>query len=317
MDNSSALTAQRPLSWASVSSAVAPEAARVVRAARIVVDDSTQYQTVYGIGNSLEASTAYNLQLLDAPARADLLRSLFDPDEGIGMSLARITIATSDFTPLPFYSYNDLPDPGATDINLTHFSVARDEAYILPSIKAALSAAQAPGLDTLKLFASPWSPPAWMKTSKRLGGGALLPEHYSTYAKYLIRFLEEYEQRGVHLAAMTVQNEPLQNDSKYPTMLLEPEPEARVIEAMNAVFNARSSSPLRRLPDVRLPHRSPLATCSHLNHLTHSCHRLPRSGATIIIGTTLPIQSSSLTIVASASMSTGAPSIITLANHQR
>lgn len=251
--------------------------------ARVVIDDSTQYQTVYGIGNSLEASTDYNLQLLDPPARTELLRSLFDPDEGIGMSLARITIATSDFTPLPFYSYNDLLDPAGTDINLTHFSVARDETYILPSIKEALAVAQAPGQDTLRLFASPWSAPAWMKTSQRLEGGALLPEYYGTYAKYLIRFLEEYEKRGVHLSAMTVQNEPLQNDSKYPTMLLEPGPEALVIEAMNAVFQGQSFSPLRKLPDVREPlfqpsgttvdqchRRSLLATCSHLTHLC--CH---------------------------------------------
>ena len=77
-----------------------------------------------------------------------------------------------------------------------------------------------------------------------------MPEHCLTYAKYLIRFLEEYEKRGVHLSAMTVQNEPLQNDNKYPTMLLEPRPEATVIEAMNAVFNDQRSSPLRKLPDV-------------------------------------------------------------------
>lgn len=252
VDNTSALTPQPSLTWTDRESAAAGTG-DAKSPARIVVDGGTRYQTVYGIGNSLEASTGYNLQLLEPPARTELLRSLFDPDEGIGMSLARITIATSDFTPLPFYSYNDLSDPNATDINLTHFSVARDEAYILPLIKAALAAAEAPGGDTLKLFASPWSPPAWMKTSKRLEGGALLPEHYGTYAKYLIRFLEEYETRGVHLSAMTVQNEPLQNDNKYPTMLLEPKPEAQVIEAMNDVFYRKMSSPLSTLPDVSPP----------------------------------------------------------------
>jgi O-glycosyl hydrolase len=105
------------------------------------------------------------------------------------MTLARVTIATSDFTPPPFYSYDD----GAADPELQRFSVEKDEAFVLPAIKEALSAAGAPGTDTLRLFASPWSAPGWMKDSGVMSGGALRPENNALYAKYLLRFIEEYE----------------------------------------------------------------------------------------------------------------------------
>jgi O-glycosyl hydrolase len=163
------------------------------------------------------------------------------------LTLARITIGTSDFAPLPFYTYNDLADPYDTDVNLTQFSVAHDEAYVLPTIKSALEVAGVPGNDTLRIFASPWSPPAWMKTSHVLGGGTLLAAHENTYARYLLRFLSAYEARGVHVDALTIQNEPLNNDSRYPCMLLQPEQEGRVIEQMYRVFQAGD---LRSLPAI-------------------------------------------------------------------
>ena len=119
-------------------------------------------------------------------SRASLLRDLFDPSgDGIGMTLARITIATSDFTPPPFYSYDD----GAADAELQRFSVEKDEAFVLPAIKEALSAAGVPGTDTLRLFASPWSAPGWMKDSGVMSGGKLKPENNALYAKYLLRFI--------------------------------------------------------------------------------------------------------------------------------
>lgn len=231
----SALTAQPPLHWRRDDTTAATTTAAP---ARITITSSERYQTIYGIGSSLEASTDYNLHLLDPEQRAALLSDLFDPDDGIGMTLARITIATSDFTPPPFYSYDDLQDPSATDENLAHFSVQRDEAFVLPAIQAAIDAAGAHdgAADTLRLFASPWSPPAWMKDSNSLNGGALLKQHTKTYAKYLLRFLEEYAQRGVHVDALTVQNEPLQNDTQYPSMKVEPETEGEVIEAMAALY---------------------------------------------------------------------------------
>jgi O-glycosyl hydrolase len=139
----------------------------------------------------------------------------------------------------------------ATDVNLTHFSVERDEAYVLPAIRAGAPAAE----DSLRLFASPWSAPAWMKSSNALGGGTLLKQHRGTYARYLLRFLEAYQQRGVNVSAMTVQNEPLQNDSAYPSMRMLPQVEGEVIEAMTKAFLAQaqgssSATALKRLPDV-------------------------------------------------------------------
>lgn len=168
------------------------------------------FDQVYGIGTSLEASTSWNMNLLAPPQRATLLKDLFDPEAGVGFSVARITIATSDFTPLPFYSYaDDGPDP-----HLATFNVSRDEAYILPAIHDAITAAGGHGRDTLRLFASPWSAPGWMKDSGSMLGGSLLPEYNSVYATYLLRFLQAYHARGVAVDAITIQNEPLQNDSK-------------------------------------------------------------------------------------------------------
>ena len=162
------------------------------------------------------------------------------------MTLARITIATSDFTPPPFYSYDD----GAADPELQRFSIEKDEAFVLPAIKEALSAAGAPGTDTLRLFASPWSAPGWMKDSGVMSGGKLKPENNALYAKYLLRFIEEYERRGVHLSALTVQNEPLQNDKDYPSMKVEPPQEGEIIEALHKVFAEQGSKVVKALPPV-------------------------------------------------------------------
>jgi hypothetical protein len=75
----------------------------------IRVDDSTTYQSVLGLGSSLEHSTCYNLSLLPPEKRERVLESLVHPERGIGMNLMRICIGTSDFAPGPFYTYNDLP----------------------------------------------------------------------------------------------------------------------------------------------------------------------------------------------------------------
>jgi O-glycosyl hydrolase len=95
------------------------------------------YQRVTGIGASLEASTCYNIARLTPAARAELMQQLFHVDEGIGLSLMRVTIGTSDFTPPPYYSYDDSLQP---DPSLSNFSVSADRSFIIPCIIGALHA---------------------------------------------------------------------------------------------------------------------------------------------------------------------------------
>lgn len=168
----------------------------------IEVDSRLRHQTMLGLGASLEASTCHNLSQLSPADQRVALARLVSPAAGIGMNLMRVSIGTSDFTGDPWYSYDDLPAGGA-DPELKHFSIAKDRAYILPILKLARS--QNP---ELLFFASPWSPPGWMKSTGSLIGGYLLPGNYAAYAEYFVRFIQAYEAEGIPIYAVTVQNEP-------------------------------------------------------------------------------------------------------------
>ena len=177
----------------------------------IAVDDTSLYQPILGLGSSLEHSTCYNLSLLPQSRREQVVKSLVDPETGIGMSLMRLCIGTSDFAPGLFYTYDDLSD-GQEDPRLEKFSVDRDRDYVLPTIK--LVQRHHPGM---RFFASPWTPPTWMKTNRRIGGGSLRPDCQPYYAEYLVRFLEAYRREGIEIEAITVQNEPEFGPAAYPS----------------------------------------------------------------------------------------------------
>jgi len=189
------------------------------------IDPKTRYQSILGIGASLEHATCENLSKLSPEKREEVIASLVDPVQGIGMNLMRLCIGTSDFVGEPYYSYCDLP-PGETDLPLAHFSIEKDRAYVLPAIKIA----QAKNPDLL-FFASPWSAPAWMKSGGTMNGGKLRPEFYDVYARYLMKFIEAYEAEGVPIHAMTLQNEPQHTDPNYPTTLWDGEEQRDFIRA--------------------------------------------------------------------------------------
>ena len=171
-------------------------------AVTIAVDPTQRFQTLLGLGSSLEPSTCWNLSRLDATQQVQTLSRLVSPTDGLGMNLMRICIGTPDFTGDPWYSYDDRP-AGETDPELRHFSIDRDRAYILPILQ--LARKQNP---ELLFFASPWSPPGWMKTAGTLIGGQLRPECAEPYAEYFARFIEAYATAGVPIHAITIQNEP-------------------------------------------------------------------------------------------------------------
>jgi O-glycosyl hydrolase len=169
---------------------------------RINVDGTRTYQSILGLGSSFEHTTCFNLSRLDPAKRDEVIERMVHPDSGIGMNLMRICIGTPDFTGEPWYSYDDMP-PGETDPNLEHFSIEKDRNYIIPVLKTALEKNP-----DLLFVASPWSPPGWMTSTGDMIGGHLLPEYYDAYARYFVKFVRAYENEGVPIHAVTVQNEP-------------------------------------------------------------------------------------------------------------
>ena len=168
----------------------------------IQVNVEKTHQVMLGLGSSFDHSTCYNLSRLDEKERQEAITRLVDRESGIGMNLMRICMGTPDFTGEPWYSYDDLP-PGQTDPELKQFSIEKDLHYIIPVLKAAHEKNP-----RLLFFASPWSPPGWMKSNGTLIGGRLLPEYYAAYATYFVKFIEAYQREGISIHAVTVQNEP-------------------------------------------------------------------------------------------------------------
>ncbi len=170
--------------------------------ADIPIDESKTYQRILGLGSSFEHSTCFNLSRLEPGARAEAVEKLVSPSTGIGMNLMRVCIGTPDFTGEPWYTYDDMP-AGEKDEALAHFSIEKDRAYILPLLKLALEKNP-----ELLFFASPWSPPGWMKTCDDMIGGHMDPKYYAVYAAYFVKFVEAYRAEDIPIYAVTVQNEP-------------------------------------------------------------------------------------------------------------
>src|SRR3989454_8493442 len=190
---------------------------------RIVVDEGTTYQEMVGFGAAITDASAWLIQnRLTAAQREALLQELFGPSPGIALSFTRLTMGASDFS-LHQYSYDDMP-AGQTDSALAHFSIDSNRAYVLPVVQRALAINP-----RLKIMASPWSPPGWMKATGSLIQGTLLPEAYGPFAEYFRRYVEAYRAEGVPIYAITVQNEPHYEPANYPGMRLEPPARARFV----------------------------------------------------------------------------------------
>jgi len=216
-------TVQRWVSSSDMSKRLSPESALKFasgpsEAKRIIhVDASQRFQSILGLGSSLEHSTCYNISQLPQARQEAVIASIVDPEKGIGMNLMRVCIGTPDFTASPWYSYDDMP-AGQTDPEMKHFSIEKDREYVLPILKMALQKNP-----KLVFFASPWSPPAWMKTNGNLCGGRIDPKHFRSLARYLVKFIEAYEAEGIKIHAITPQNEPDFFPNTYPTCGWSPE----------------------------------------------------------------------------------------------
>ena len=181
----------------------------------IFVNPDKHYQTVLGIGGAITDSSAEVFAKLDARRQAEFLKAYYDEENGIGYSLARTTIHSSDFSSAS-YTYIKEGDKALSSFSIDHDRVAR-----IPLIKQAIAAAGG----KLTLFASPWSAPAFMKTTKNmLKGGALLPEYADAWARYFTKFIAAYEQEGIPIWGITLQNEPMATQ-KWESMLYTAEEE--------------------------------------------------------------------------------------------
>ncbi|MCE0482619.1 MAG: hypothetical protein LV479_00085 [Methylacidiphilales bacterium] len=179
-----------------VSFAPAPAAAE---ATSIRIDPRVRYQTIEGFGGAFTEAAATTLYKLPAKAQDEVLRACFDPATGLGYTLCRTHLNSCDFA-LGNYAYCEQPG----DFDLKSFSIERDRAALIPMIQRAQKIAGG-----LKIFASPWSPPAWMKATGQMNfGGKLKPECHDVWARYYVRFIREYAREGITIWGLTVQNEP-------------------------------------------------------------------------------------------------------------
>lgn len=166
----------------------------------VFVNPNKTFQTFIGIGGALTDASAETFARLPAETQQKLMTAYFDTKTGIGYTLTRTNIASCDFSS-GSYAY---VQPG--DKELKTFSVQHDESFKIPFIKKAMSMVG----DDFKLYVSPWSPPGWMKDNNSvLQGGKLLPEFRQSWANHYVKFIKTYEEKGIPVWGLTVQNEPM------------------------------------------------------------------------------------------------------------
>lgn len=166
----------------------------------VFVDPTKTFQDFIGIGGAITDASAETFYKLPKDKQEEILTAYYDKDKGIGYTLARTTIHSCDFSSA---SYTYVTEG---DKDLKSFSIDHDKKYRIPLIKAAMKKAGG----KLTLYASPWSPPAFMKsTNDMLHGGKLLPEYYQAWANYFVKFIKSYEKEGMPIWGITIQNEPM------------------------------------------------------------------------------------------------------------
>ena len=162
----------------------------------IDLDPGQKHQEILGFGAAFTDAACYTFNRLEPAAREKLFHELFHPSE-MGLSVCRTCMGASDYS-TEMFSY----DEGEPDPEMKRFSIAHDQAYVLPMLREARK--QNPDLF---LFSSPWSPPGWMKAGGSMLGGSMRQKYFAPYAEYFVRFLQGYAADGVTVQAVTVQNE--------------------------------------------------------------------------------------------------------------
>ena len=180
------------------------------------VDEQKTFQTIEGFGFAMTGGSAALIDALPIEKKKKLLKEIFGKGpEDLGVSYIRISIGASDLD-AEVFSYCDLPK-GETDNNLLHFKLSQDTLHLIPIIKEALKINP-----SLKIMASPWSPPVWMKSNENSMGGHLLKQYYGTYALYFSKYINAMKGKGITINALTMQNEP-EHGGNNPSLLMSAE----------------------------------------------------------------------------------------------
>lgn len=176
----------------------------------IRIDTSKHFQKMHGFGAAMTDASAQVLSALPEDKRKAIMGELFGrANGGLGLSFTRLTVGASDFSTSD-YSYDDTPE-NVADPELRHFSIEPAKKYVLPRTREALAINP-----DLLVMISPWSAPAWMKTTRSLIKGELLPQYYPAFASYLARTVQDFGHEGVPVSMLTIQNEPNFEPGDYP-----------------------------------------------------------------------------------------------------
>src|ERR1700744_2621653 len=192
----------------------------------ITVDENTTYQTIDGFGYCLTGGSASLINGL-GPNQNTFLTDIFSTASGhVGSSFVRITIGASDLSSSDF-TYVDMPS-GQTDVNLTHFSISQEMTDLVPVLKKIIAINP-----SIKILATPWTAPVWMKTGAGgnggFTGGKLNTAYYDAYARYFVKYIQGMQAQGITIYAVTPQNEPL-NPNNNPAMTMQSGEEANFIK---------------------------------------------------------------------------------------
>ena len=189
----------------------------------IEVNETQKYQTIDGFGYTLTGGSAQSINKLNSQKRKELLQELFGNNENsIKISYLRISIGASDLNATSF-TYNDLP-AGQTDVSLSQFSLSPDKDDLIPMLKEILIINP-----QIKILATTWSPPTWMKNNNSFIGGSLKTEYYGVYADYFVKYITKMREEGITISAITPQNEPL-HPGNNPSMFMSAQQQATFIK---------------------------------------------------------------------------------------
>jgi len=207
----------------------------------ITIDPAVRLQTMDGFGASLTDSSASVIHQL-VPAQGDaLMHELFDPAGPLGLTLLRQPIGASDFSSKGDYSYDDPPASAGKsgDVGLKYFSASVDDGYLFPLLRKAEQLNP-----QMRVIALPWSAPAWMKVNRTMRGGKLDDRFLEAYSNYLAKTVEAYSARSIPLFALSLQNEPLNDNPGYPTQDMQPEQEVKLAAILRPKLDSAGRTPL-------------------------------------------------------------------------
>lgn len=176
----------------------------------VTINAGTTYQTMDGFGYTLTEGSCEVISGMAATQQNQLLNDLYNPTTGLNANVVRISIAASDLSSSS-YSYNET----SGDVNMNNFSLnGPDLTYLIPIIKKILLINP-----NIKILATPWSAPRWMKTNNSWVGGSLQAQYYAAYAKYFVKYFAAMQAQGISIWGITPQNEP-ENPNNEPSMLM-------------------------------------------------------------------------------------------------